>query len=320
MRMKLTSGACVLALVLGSISTSALAYPAETVPDAIRSEAAPVSLHVIVPQMEIAVGINPAGGGGAQQGGIVGALILGAMDASRAKKGVSKADQARIALDGVDVDAIARAETARAFANVKWVAASKASFAKDATLWGKMAVLDAGSAPHQANIEYSYDLSPDFSTLTVFAAIQIVDKVNPKAKTPEKRLAIERLAYVEGAHVIAAIPIASAGPDDAFKLWTENGAKLLKETLTASFAKAADLSARAMQTTPADLIQMNAKDREKLSFGWHRGRIVEGADSIESAGGSNGLVRKSATVKPGAPGVLIWADYFVHARALKVVK
>lgn len=296
--------------------TPATAYPGETVPDAARDKANPTALYIIVPQGEIEAGIDPAGGGGAQQGGIVGALILGAMDASRAKKALSKEDQLRLALDSFDVDGLARNETVRAFSAVDWVAASKATFGKDPTLWGKMAELDATSAPRLLTVEYSYQMSPDFSTITIGTSIAIAEKVHPKAKKPEKRLAPERLTYVEGVHVMASLPRDPAGPFDGLAVWTANDSRLLKETLQKSFAKAAALVVRAVNQSPADIVAMNSKDRQKLSLGWHRGRVVEGADSLESAGTSNALVRTSATVKPGGEGVLIWADYFVHSRVL----
>jgi hypothetical protein len=292
------------------------AYPGETVAEAARDKANPAALYIIVPQAEIEAGIDAAGGGGAQQGGLVGALIAGAMDASRAKKALSKEDQLRLALDGFDVDAIARAETVRAFAGVDWVASSQAVFAKDPTLWGKMAILDAGTAPRLLMINYTYQMSPDFSTITVGTSITIAEKVDPKAKKPEKRLAPERLSYAEGVHVMASLPSDPAKPIDGFATWTANDSRLLKDTLQKSFAKAASLAVRAIQQSPDDIVAMSAKDRQKLSFGWHRGRVVEGVESIEAPETSNGLVRRSATVKAGGDGVLIWAGYFVHSRVL----
>jgi hypothetical protein len=320
MQSRLRQGTSALAALALTIAAPAAAYPGETVPDSARDKANPAALYIIIPQGEIEAGIDPAGGGGAQQGGIVGALILGAMDASRAKKALSKEDQLRLALDGFDVDGLARSETLRAFSGVDWIETSKATFGKDPTLWGKMAVLDAGTAPRMLTIEYSYQMSPDFSTITVGTSIAIAEKVHPKAKKPEKRLAPERLTYVEGVHVMASLPRDPAGPFDGLASWTANDSKLFKDTLQKSFAKAASLAVRAVTQSPADIAAMNSKDRQKLNLGWHRGRIVEGADSLESAGTSNALVRSSATVKPGGEGVLIWADYFVHSRVLGSAK
>jgi hypothetical protein len=320
MQSRLRQGTSALAALALTIAAPAAAYPGETVPDTARDKAAPMALYIIVPQGEIEAGIDPAGGGGAQQGGIVGALIVGAMDASRAKKALSKEDQLRLALDGFDVDGLARSETLRAFSGVDWIETSKATFGKDPTLWGKMAVLDAGTAPRLLTVQYSYDMSPDFATITVWTSIAIAEKVHPKANKPEKRLAPERLTYTEGAHVMASLPRNPAVPFDGLAAWTANDAKLLKDTLQKSFAKAATLAARAVQQSPDDIAAMSQKDRQKLNFGWHRGRVVEGADSLESPGTSNMLVRSSPTLKPGGDGVLIWADYFFHARVLESAK
>ena len=296
------------------------AYPEPAVSASVRDAANPMALHVIVPQGEIETGIDPAGGGGAQQGGIVGALILGAMDASRAKKGVSKEDALRESLDDFDIDALAQSETSRAFGKIDWVATSKATFGKDPTLWGRMAVLDATSAPRLLTVTYDYQMSSDYSTVTVSANIQIAEKVHPKAKKPENRLAPDRLTYIEGIHVLAALPRDPAIPLDGFAIWTANNGALLKSTLQKSVAKAADLSARAAQQSFADMVAMTDKALPKVSLGWHKGRVIEGAESIAAPGGSNGLVRSSATIKPGAEGVLLWADYFVHSRVLASAK
>jgi hypothetical protein len=162
-------------------------------------------------------------------------------------------------------------------------------------------------------------MSPDLSSLTVAATVEIVDKVNPKAKKPEKRFSPERLAFIKSLYVITALPIDPAESIDVLKAWTDEDGALLKRVLTESFAKAAVLSARMIQVTPAEDKAMFAKDLQKVNLGWHRGRIVEGKESLASAGAANALIRTSATVKPGGPGVLIWAGagYFVHSRILE---
>lgn len=303
------------------LSTPAFSYPAETVPDTVRNPAAPSGLLVIVPQVEIRASINPAGGAGGANESIVGALIVGAMDASRAKKTEDKAEQIRSILDGFDVDELARAETAKAFAPLSWVNTSEASFGKDPTLWGKMAVLDKGNAPHLVIVNYEYEMTPDLSGVMVYAVTHIVDKVNPKAKTPEKRFLPERLTFGRVVYTTTSLaPDPSGKAIDGATAWAADDGKLLKMALQMGVAKSAQLAARTVSLTPDDLVAMNAKDMPKLNLGFHRGRVVEGADSLASAGKSNGLVRASATVAPGGEGVLIWAGYFVHARVLPLAQ
>jgi hypothetical protein len=302
-----------------AIPTVALAMPAAAIPEANRNPADPIALHVIVPQVEIRASINAAGGGGGGSESIVGALIVGAMESSRAKKAEDKAEQIRMAVEGFDADAIVKREVARAFSGINWINGSKASFAKNPTLWGKMAVLDGGTAPQMASLIITYEMTPDLRGVGVSAVVELVDKVNPKAKKPEKRFLPERVAFVKGAHTIASLaPDPSGKPIDSVAAWTANDGKLLKQTLTESIAKVADLSARAIQLRTTDMAAFNDKALPKMSIGWHRGRIIEGAEALATPETSNGIVRTSATVTPGKPGVLIWAGYFAHTRTLAV--
>jgi hypothetical protein len=295
------------------------AYPAATVPDTIRAESVPSELLIIVPQVEIRSSIATAADNG--QGGIVGAIIAGAMDASRAKKTEDKAELVREALDGFDPDAAARVATLAAFSKLRWINTSGARLSKDETIYGKSAILDTVSTPHLVILNYTFELTPDYSGITVTAVAHIVDKVVPKAKKPEDRVSQERMIFGRVALTTASLPPGPPGTvPDYVALWTADNGKLMREALTTGFAKAAELSARTLMLSFPDAVAMTSKDKPKMSIGLYRGRVVEGSDSLATPEKSGALLRTAATLVPGKPGVLIWSDCFVHARVLAPVE
>ncbi len=321
-------GMIAVGVMCAMLATPASAYPSETVEEPIRTHPEPMEILVLVPQIEIRTAMNaygPDGGGGAPQGGLVGAVIAGAIDSSRAGKAEDRFAQMRIVMESYDADAVARSETARAFSAIKWANSAQMQFAKDPTVWNKIAVIDKAKGRYLLAVDYSYELSADFSSVIVYAYASIADKLHPKAKTPEKRFLPERLLFSRGTHVQVQLPVDPARTrEDAMKIWTKDDSKLLKDSIAMGLSKAADLSARVVAMTPAEMAALSSKDKPKIMLGYHRGRLVEGAESLSSVGADNALLpllRKSAVVAPGGAGALLWSGlYFAHVRTLELPK
>ncbi len=294
----------------------ALAYPAGIVPADARQADKPILVQVIIPQVEVRLPIAGAGGGGEAQGGIVGALIVGAMDASKQKKVQDAAEPIRIALEDFSADPVAMEATRKAFGALPWVKIADGAPSRNPTMRAGSALLDRAPGAHAATLTYQYMINPGYTGASVIATIAMAAKDNPKAKTPEKRWLPERLSYRNSVSVSVSLSNMAATEEERQKQWGANDGALARAVLSKALNKAAELAARSMALTAVDLLSLNAKDRPKTTAGFVKGRIVEGGENIATPATSNALVRMSATVKPDTDGLLVWADFFLHMSAV----
>ncbi len=294
----------------------ALAYPAGIVPADARQADKPILVQVIIPQVEVRLPITGAGSGGEAQGGIVGALIVGAMDASKQKKVQDAAEPIRIALEDFSADPVAMEATRKAFAALPWVKIAEGAPSRNPTMRAGSALLDRAPGAHAATLTYQYMINPGYTGASVIASIAMAAKDNPKAKTPEKRWLPERLSYVKSVSVTVSLANMADTEEARQKQWSANNGALARTVLTKALDKAAEFAARSMTLGEAELAVLSAKDKPKTTVGFVKGRIVEGGENIATPSTSNGLVRMSATVKPDTDGLLVWADFFYHLSAI----
>ncbi len=138
-------------------------------------------------------------------------------------------------------------------------------------------MLDSSGAIQVAFVEYSYDLSPDFSSLRVVAKLEFANKTGPAAaqKKPELRVSRKNLAYAQQITSIVSLPTPSEDITANASRWSAGGGKAARQALTTAFGEIEKLLPRTLALTAEDVKAMSGKDRPKGKAGGFAGRVQE---------------------------------------------
>lgn len=266
-------GVCGAAANARDLSTQS--YIAQTM----RATPGTVAVRVEVAQAEIKSDINPSNVAVATGGGLLGALVGAAIDSAKAKKAETLITPLRDALTGFDVDALAIDTTKAEMADLPWIGASAASFSKDTSRASQSAYLDTIAGTKLALVSYSYDLSPDFSSVRVVEHISIANKAATGSEgTPVKpldRLADRNLEYSQTVSSIVTLPNATKKEENA-SAWAADGGKRARAALTTAFAELNRLTRKSLDLTPDGIKAMNGKENKRIFAGGYTGRQVAG--------------------------------------------
>ncbi len=250
------------------------AQPPGFVAESAHTVAGSRSVEVTVGQAEIKSDINPSNIAVATGGGLLGALIQASVDAERAKKAEAAISPVRDAMVGFDADGLAISTTKNALANVEWLPGDTVKFSKDSTPLGKGNFLDSSDAPQAAFFDYSYDFSPDFSSVRVVVNIQFANKVQT-GSTSESRFKPGKLAYAQSITAIVVLPETDKDINVNAQRWAADGGKLTQNALTIAFGNVEKLIPRTLALTEADIKAMNSKDKPRKNAGGFMGRVQE---------------------------------------------
>jgi hypothetical protein len=252
-------------------------------------------VKVLVAQAEFKTDINPSNVAVASGGGLIPGLIAASQNSSRTKKAEKAIAPIRTALVDFDVDALAIDTTKAALAQVPWMKPAAVSFSKDASPSGRSGMLDK-SAGQVTFVEYSYDFSPDFSTMRLVAKIEVADKASSAATRgrPEARVSNKNLAYAQRATAIIWLSQPGEKIENAQR-WAAAEGKAAREGLIKAFGNIQKLLPRTLALSDADVQRMADKRNPK-----------------SEAGGFAGRVQASSQ-----PGTLLWSDGFIHAEVLR---
>ena len=280
MNKSLCASLCLAAIGLSASAIASAAVHNNFIAEQSRTPTGGRSLQVLVAQAEIKSDINPSNIAVATGGGLLGALIEAGVNSSRAKKAEAAIQPVRAALTGYDADALAVSTSNTALAEVPWFQSKSSAFAKDTSVLGKSALLDASTTDQVAFFEYSYDVSPDCSSIRVAVNMQLANKAVPEGKKPDARLAAKFLAYTQLITSVINLPSPSKEATDNATRWSADNGKLARRALAAGFATLQGLIPRVLGLSEADLASMNGRDKKTALLGGFRGRIQE-----ENAGG-----------------------------------
>jgi len=234
-------------------------------------------------------------------GGLLDSLIIGAMDNKRELIGASLAERAdgtasplRKILEGVDVDALAVRHTKAAFAKLDWFELNQIIFTKNPDQDNRFALFENNSAPQVGLVDYSYELSPDFSHIRVVAAVSLA-RQNKKDRldTPPAYHVFFRQNLVS----IVELRQRSYEHDENVASWSADDGKLAKQALTAAFVQIERLIPLALGLSQSDITSYGSKKRQK-AFG---------------AGLYGPLIERG---KDGSNDILIWNDGLTHIQTL----
>ncbi|HEY1607568.1 MAG TPA: hypothetical protein VGF77_18420 [Allosphingosinicella sp.] len=245
-----------------------------------RAATGSVAVRVEVAQGEIKSNINPSNIAVATGGGLLGALAGAAVDSARAKKAEVLITPLRNALTGFDVDALAIDTTRAETADISWINASAATFSKDTSKAGRSAYLDTIAGDKLAFITYSYDLSPDFSSIRVVEHISIARKAGTngagEAIKPVDRLSDRNLEYSQSVTSVVTLVDATKDKDANAALWAADGGRRARAALTTAFAQMNRLAHKTLDLTPETIKAMDGKENKRIVAGGYSGRLVAG--------------------------------------------
>jgi hypothetical protein len=250
-------------------------------PEASRAFAGERAFRVHLAQEEIKTDINPSNmaDDAAGQGGLFGALILAAIDAKveadRAKKAEALIQPIRTALTGYDAEAQVLNATQATAAKVPWLKLREATLSKDDTVVSNSAFLDADPSEEVVFFDFTYDTSPDFSSLRVGLKMQVARKAVPSGKAPTARLQIKNLVFAQTITTIVTLPAPYDDKEVNAARWSANDGKLARQALTTAFEKSSALAVRALEIRDADVKAMNTKDHKRFVMAGFTGRKQE---------------------------------------------
>lgn len=245
-------------------------------------------LHIIVAQSEIKTDINSFNAAAAG-GGLLGGIIAGAINSSKAKKAETLIAPVRDSIVDLDIDALAIQTAKTAFAKqFAFADDSVIAFGKDSTDTGKSLVLDGSDSDNITFVEYKYDFTPNFGTFRLFTKIDVAPKAMPANSKGEKRLKASNLSYSNNVATFVDLSELAEDKEGNVALWAADNGKLTREAIALAFAKNAQLTARMLDMKQADFDTINDKAKEKLWVNGIKGRVQN----------------------DDGPGVLIWSDKF----------
>ncbi|APZ97357.1 hypothetical protein BWQ93_01760 [Sphingopyxis sp. QXT-31] len=257
------------------------------------------AVELILPQKSIGTSIDigrvaddDSGGGG-----LLGSLIIGAMDDKRermSENAQARADATvaplREALADFDVDALALATTEAALRTPEWFAAQTIATSREASPAGRLAFVTATDAPQFAFVTYNYGLSPDFTQIRVNAEIALARRVTGKGGKSDTAAPAH---YRQTISSIVELPKRSYDHGANVAQWSAEGGKLAETSLAAAFAEIERLIPYALALSAAELKGFEAKNREKAFAAGTYGPLVSRDDD-------------------GRGGLLIWHKGLVH--------
>lgn len=258
-----------------------------------KTQPASYELVLLMPQTMIETSFDTGRVASPPSGGLIDSLIVQSMDNKKKIMANSLKEKAertitplRMALAGYDVDTLAIVSSEKALGVMPWVTRQSTTLSKTS--------LPVPTGARVAQIRYSYDLSPDFSALRLFAEINFMrDNATKRGKAGGKYsdfyaqsitniVQLRKLSY-EGSENVAA--------------WSADDGKQAKAAFTQAFGQIEQLLPFALNLTAADIKKYSNKDHEQGFGAGYNGALIK-------RGGAN------------ADDLLIWNKGLLHVHTL----
>lgn len=246
------------------------------------------NVAVRIPQTQIASTIDtgriaPNTG----MGGLLGALIIDSqynlkkpIVAAAVEKAENEIAPVRKVLEGFDVSALALQATEKGLGKVAWFNAQQIA------IDGSSA--QTGSFDQRAEIEYRYELSPDFSHIRVVANIRMTAQSGTKSAP----------VYGQTLASIVQLPKRSYDHSVNVQQWSAEDGKLAKSGLEQAFGRIADALPLMLNMDAAQYKALTDKNRPQIFFAGVNGPLIERA-------------------KDGSDAVLLWSKIFISGQTLQ---
>jgi hypothetical protein len=266
---------------------------AQTIAEAEKASATPYSLVLLFPQTMMETSFDTGRVASPPSGGLLDSLIVQSMDNKKkimANTLKEKAERTvaplRTALAGFDIDTMAIASTEKALAAVPWVARQSTTLSKTS--------LPAPTTPRVAKVRYSYDMSPDFSAIRLFAEIDFQREGAAKDGRGNGKY---NSFYAQSITSIVQLRNRSYEGSENISAWSAEEGKQAKAAFAQAFGQIEQLLPFALGLSAADIKGYAVKDREQ-GFG---------------AGYNGPLIKRGGA---SADDILIWNKGLLHVHTL----
>lgn len=226
-----------------------------------RTSADQFEVRVLLTQTAIESSIDVGRVARPPSGGLLDTLIVYSLDDKKKILSTSLKDKAehtikpiRGALSGFNVDALALASTAKALTAIDWLRAGPPALRKEMSYTSQ-------PGENVAEISFRYDLSPDFSSIRVFADVRLARN--------------NAVVFKQTVTSIVQLKKRSFEHDENALLWSEDEGKRAKEAIVESFRQMEQLIPIAMNITSADLNAFGNKNREQGFAAGYNGPIIK---------------------------------------------
>lgn len=200
-------------------------------------------------------------------GGFLGALILEASDDKRERLTSMEMDKAtahvaplRQAIRDFDFNGLAVASTRSALSHLDWFGAQNPEWIKSPSDNDRRALISGAGTKQLATISYHYLLSPDFTQIRVVADVTLWQPAAARAGGPQPALTA---IYGHRITAITELRKRSYEPAENVALWSADGGKLARASITAALARLEQLIPFALGLNQADVDALARKKADK---------------------------------------------------------
>jgi hypothetical protein len=218
--------------------------------------------------------------------GIVGAIISGAIDASRERKTASQVPSAREALGHFDADPMLLNGIRAGLAGANWIILSNPTVLHDTEPMARSTLLDAAAGRYLADATCGYRLARKFNAIYAWCWLEIADRTGATGVQGEARWRTPNLVYQK----LVQSEVALANPSPSYEQrraqWFQNSAEPLRHALGTAFEHLGPLIGRQLTLSNTDIADAQRRPFVKIitvytgDLAWHRGNIMEGEANL----------------------------------------
>lgn len=310
-------------LMLAAMAIPASAERWTTVPSDLRNAAAPLPVAVHLVQDKLLIGLDPGAGMTPNNYGLIGALIIGALEDGQSKRGRAEVLPLLQTLGDFDAATPLMAGVASGLAEQPWLHLLSQSSLRDGSIAAKDALLETVDGNYLIDIDCRYNVGEHFEALFGICSVKVADKRivrdQPGARWKDGKLVFSNSAEVEVALDTSSftVPLPHCwGPQRrpaCRAKWMDNSAALMRQELTVALNRLGRLAIRALSLSAveADIKEKLKTDGVFLSIPYHSGALLEGSENIVDVGRRFDFIKgaKQAVLKPDSDGASIIEVY-----------
>lgn len=306
------------ALAVFCAASSAVATEWKAVPLDARDPTKPMPVAINLAQRELHIGADPGLGPGTNSYGLVGALMLGAIESAASKKARAEVEPLLGALGEFNASAPLMAGVRAGISDIPWLAITSGSTSTDNSEAAKDSMLNRVSGNYLVYADCLYRIAQSFESIFARCSVQIANKIVPASSSGARwkagKLLVNRAVQSEVAlFTNQAVPpyqdcYTSERRAACRSRWMENSAALLKKELTFALTQVGKLVGKEISLGAGELEKAKKPGSAEIVLSpSHIGYALEGAANVQSPGKRAGFWAglKPAILAPNSDGVVV---------------
>ncbi|WP_188818659.1 hypothetical protein [Novosphingobium indicum] len=306
-------------LMLAATAMPASAEHWTTVPSKLRDATAPLPVAVHLVQDKLLIGPDPGAGMTPNNYGLIGALLIGALEDGQSKRGRAEVLPLLQALGDFDGAKPLMAGVSSGLAEQPWIQLVSQSSLRDGSIAAKDALLETVDTNYLIDIDCRYNVGESFQAIFGICSVRVADKRTvgnqPGDRWKDGKLAFSKSAEVEVAldTSVFTVPLphcyGQLRRSTCRAKWMDNSAALMRQELTVALNRLGRLAVRALSLSAAEA-DIKEKLKTKgvmLSMPYHSGALLDGGENIIDVGRRSDFMKgaKQAVLKTDSDGASI---------------